>query len=172
MGPCARRGAGRVDRPVSAGTRRRRSCTGTSTCATGSTRTATCSTWSPSSTTARPSSEPRGRAGGRGGPSAASRALSCLLQRIHSQLKKEVSEARGGRRHFSEPAEHGWGFGRDCQRGLRQPAGGSLPGPGGGRPLPRPLLGPPDTVSHRHSSMKCPSSFGVGAGGVSWQVLD
>ena len=139
MGLCARCGARRADRPMSAGTRRRRSCTRTSTCGTGSTRTATCSTWLLSSTTARPSSEPR-RVGWQGGagPQPPHGTLTCLLQRIHSQFKKEVSEARGGRRHFSEPAKHGWGFGRDCQRGLWQPAGGSLPRPRGGHPLPAP----------------------------------
>lgn len=50
----------------------------------------------------------------------------CLLQRVHSQLKKEVSEARGGRRRVSEPAEHGCGFWMPLPRGLQQPAGGSL----------------------------------------------
>ena len=38
--------------------------------------------------------------------------------------------------------------------------------------LSRPVLGPPDTVSHRHTSRKFPSSFRVGAGGGCWQVLD
>lgn len=124
---------------VSSDTKRKLSHIKKSTWGIGSTPTAMSSIWSPSSTTARPSSKWPSWTGWHRNKRAEGKdtqllhgALTVSLQRIHSQFKKEVFEKWNGRRHVSEPAKHGWDSGHHCKGGLQQPAGGGLPGPGGG----------------------------------------